>query len=202
MADHFYLSLWLKQHDDETMFDRFRVLLESFPYSRMKPLVRGLRVYPLDWGEQPALEENFPEGVVPETVVALASQVTHADYAYEVSAYWDLWTFVKNGGPAGWKLAPHAVRAVCYGTEFEEGRTDRGDLEIDFGLDTPFRADQQAPDAEARTLARDYRERLQENIRMLLDFIRDVTGKLPTEKKLLWCESGENFAEMIKQSFR
>jgi len=202
MADHFFLSLWLMDFRQADMLERLRAVLEAFPHSKTEGLVRGLRVYPLDWGEHPVLEEDFPEGVDVSTAVALASEFFHADYAYELSAFWDLWVFRKNGGPAGWKQAPHPVKIVCCGPGFEEGRREHGDLEIDFGLDTPFRADQRTPDTEARTLARDYRERLQENIRKLLDFIRLLKERLPIERKVLWTESGENFAEMIKQSFK
>jgi hypothetical protein len=202
MADHFYLSLWLMDFREADMLDRFRALLEAFPYSQGQGLIRSLLVYPLEWSEAPVLEDDFTEGVDPATAIALAGEFANGDYAYEVSAFWDLWVFRKNGGPAGWKQAPHPVRMYCCGPEFEEGRRERGDLEIDFGLDTPFRADQRTPDADARMLARDYRERLQENIRKMLDFVRVLKERLPIERKVLWTESGENFAEMIKASFR
>jgi hypothetical protein len=202
MADRFYLSIWLKGHSEADMLDCFRVALEAFPYSKSRGLIRGLRVYPLDWNEAPILEEDFPDGVSTETALALASEFLHADCAYEVSAFWDLWVFQKNGGPSGWKLAPSPIKIFCHGPEFDRGRQGRGDLEIDFGLDTPFRADQRTPDAEARALTQDYRERLQENIRKLLDYIRVLTERLPIDKKALWTDSGENFAEMVKRSFR
>ncbi len=202
MADRFFMSLWLTDFSEAEMLDRFGTLLEALPYSKSRGFIRNLNVYPLEWDEHPVLEEDFPDGIDVPTTLALAGEFRNPDYAYEVTAFWDLWVFRKNGGPAGWKLAPHPMRIICYGPDFEEGRREHGDLEIDFGFDSPFRADQRTPDTDARMLARDYRERLQENIHKLLDFIRVLSERLPIERKVLWTESGENFAEMIKQSFK
>ncbi len=200
MSDHFYLSLWLKDYEEAQMLDRFRVLLETFPYSKSRPLVQSIRVYPLSWSEHPVLEEDFAEGAETGYVLDLASEFLHGDYAYESTAYWDLWVFQKNGGPAGWKKVPRPVTLVCNGPDFDDGRAESGHLEVDFGLDTPFRAHQTLPDSGARASTRDYRERLQENMAGLLDFVRDVEKKLPVEKRLLWTETGENFAEMVRRS--
>src|SRR5512140_871204 len=202
MADHFYLSIWVTEQGETKMFERFALMLDAFPFSKSKGLVRGLRVYAVDWSEHPALEEDFPEGMDPATTLQLANEFLHADSAYQVDVYMDLWEFRKNGGPGGWHEVPHAVTLTCYGPEFEGKRDDRGDFEVDFGLDTPFRADQLMPDPGARAMVQDYREKLQENIRRLLDYVRAITERLPSERKMLWTESGENFAEMIKQSFR
>lgn len=202
MPDRFYLSLWLKQYEEAHMLERFRVLLDAFPYSEPRPGIRGIRVHPFNWSEHPVLEEDFRDGAETGHALALAAEFLHEDCAYQASAFWDLWVFQKNGGPAGWKKAAHPVTLVCYGPEFEDGRAERGHLEVDFGLDTPFRANHNVPDAAARALARDYRERLQENIRKLLDFVHEVEKRLPLEKRLLWTETGENFAEMIRQSLR
>lgn len=202
MADHFFLSLWLKQYDETKMLDFFRLVLETFPYSKARPRIRSLTVYPLNWNEHPVLEEDFSEGGDIPYTLGLASDFLHTDYAYEATAFWDLWVFQKNGGPGGWKELPRLVSLSCFGPGFEEGRAERGHIEIDFGLDTPFRADQRTPDIDARKLALDYRERLQANIRKLLEFVKRLTERLPIEKKLLWTESGESFAELIKQSLK
>jgi hypothetical protein len=58
------------------------------------------------------------------------------------------------------------------------------------------------PDAESRIMAREYRERLQENIRKLLGFVHELDKRLPVQRKTLWTESGENFAAMIRQSLQ
>lgn len=200
MADRFFLSVWLKDYDAGNMLDRFRVVLETFPYSESRPLIQSVQVHPLSFSEQPVLEEDFAEGAETQHVLALVSEFLHGDYAYEAVAYWDLWVFQKNGGPAAWKKVARPVTLLCFGPEFDEGEAEQGHLQVHFGLDTPFRADQQLPDAHARVMARDYRQRLQENIRKLLDFIRDLRNRLPTDKQVLWTESGENFAAMIRQS--
>ncbi len=202
VPDRFYLSLWLRDFTEENMLDRYRALLAIFPYSAAKPNMGSIRVYPLDWGEHPVLEEDFPEGADVAFVLGLASEFLHSDYAYEATAAWDIWQFQKNGGPGAWKKTTSLVRLMCYGPEFEEGRNERGHLEIDFGLDTPFRADQEVPDAEARMMTVEYLKPLQENIRKLLQFVQLVEEKLPVEKRLLWSESGEKFVDVIERSFQ
>ena len=201
MADKFYLSLWLKEYSEGQMLQRLGTLLETFPYSQQRPKARSLRVYPLSFNEHPVLEEDFPDGVETPQLLALAAEFLHGDCACEVGAFWDLWVFRKNGGPAAWKREPQAVSLFCYGPDFEEGAADRGHLEVDFGLDTPFRFGQRAPGAEARSLAGDYHLRLQENVTQLLDLIRALEKRLPVAKRWLWTETGGNFAEALKQSF-
>jgi hypothetical protein len=203
MADRFHLSLWLRDFDESQMLDRFRILLDAFPSSKVRPRVRTFRIYPLSWNEHPVLEEDFAEeGAETSYVLSLASEFFHGDYAYEASVFWDLWVFQKNGGPGAWKQTPAPVSLLCLGPDFEEGSREHGHLEVDFGFDTPFRANQGLPDAESRALARDYRERLQENIRKLLAFVHELNQRMPLERKLLWTESGENFADTIRQSMK
>ena len=200
MPDHFYLSLWLRDFAEERMLDHFRVLLEAFPYSAERPGIQSIRVYPFDWSEHPVLEEDFFEGATAPHVIELASEFLHGDYAYESTAYWDLWLFQKNGGPASWKRAPCRASLICHGPEFDEA-AQHGHLEVDFGLDTPFRADQKVPDEVARNAVRDYRQRLQDNMRKLLEFAKVAESRLPVVKRLLWSETGENFAELVRRSF-
>lgn len=201
MADRFYLSLWLKEQEEARMLERFRVLLEAFPYSELRPRVQALRVHPLNWTEPPVVDQTFREGAEIGDVLALAAEFLHVDYSYQASMFWDLWVFQTNGGAAAWRRAARSVTLLCHGPDFEDGQTERGHLEVDFGLDTPFRADQDIPDAQARMLTGDYRRRLQENLRKLMDFVHQLENRLPVEKRLLWTESGENFAEMMRKSF-
>ena len=49
-------------------------------------------------------------------------------------------------------------------------------------------------------LTGDYRQRLQENLVKLLEFVQQLEKRMPVEKRLLWTESGENLAEMIRKS--
>lgn len=203
MADRFYLSVWLRDYDESQMLDRFGILLDTFPFSKSRPRVRSFRVYPLNWNEHPVVEEDFTEeGAEPAHIISLASEFFHGDYAYEAAGFWDLWAFQKNGGPAAWKQVPVLATLLCFGPEFEESGAERGHLEVDFGPDTPFRADQSLPDSDSRILTRDYRERLQENIRKLLGFVHELDKRLPIERKTLWTESGTNFADMIRQSLK
>ena len=200
MADRFYLSLWLEEHQETRMLERFRVLLEAFPHSEVRPGVQALRVHPLNWTEPLVVDHTFRKGAEIGEALALAAEFTHGDYAYEASMFWDIWVFQTNGGPAAWRRVPRPVTLLCYGPDFEDGQAERGHLEVDFGPDTPFRADQDIPDAQARMLTGDYRQRLQENLVKLLEFVQQLEKRMPVEKRLLWTESGGNLAEMIRKS--
>lgn len=196
MPDLLYLSLWLKKHDTESVLAALGKVLEAFPFSQFFPGVRTVSVRALDWSEPPALEEEFAEGAEIAYALDLAAEFHHSDCAYEIIAFWDLWEFRHNGGPAGWRQAPRAVRFFAYGPEFADRGHERGHLELDLGLDTPFLVE----DAPAG-FAPDYRGPIQANIRKLLELVRGLSRHLDVEKRLLWTESGENFAQKIERSF-
>ena len=68
-------------------------------------------------------------------------------------------------------------------------RDDHEDFRIEFGLDTQF-----VPEVEtaAGVLM------IQSNIRSLLSLVKDIDGRLPIGRRLLWTESGVNFAELLQ----
>ena len=78
MADRFYLSLWLEEHQETRMLERFRVLLEAFPHSEVRPGVQALRVHPLNWTEPLVVDHTFREGAEIGEALALAAEFTHA----------------------------------------------------------------------------------------------------------------------------
>ena len=85
---------------------------------------------------------------------------------------------------------------ACVGSGFDaEAPENRGDIQINFGLDTPFLP----PESENTSAARPITppRPVQENIQQLLEYVHRLETKLPLMKKLLWCESGENLAEKI-----
>ncbi len=79
------------------------------------------------------------------------------------------------------------VSLFCFGPEFE---SDAGEhLQIDFGIDTWF-----LPQAEAPGSAR----LAQSNIRSLLSLVHELDDVLAIERRRLETESGENFAERLQ----
>ena len=169
MADHVYLSVWLKSYDNQGVLDAFRKILEDFPYSSSLPGVRYISVHPLDWSEPPTLEQEFAGGADAAHVLGLVAEFQHPDCAFQAAAFWDL------------AETPQRVELIAYGHQFEGRDEERGHLEIDLGLETPFLSSQA-------------------NVSKLISLVRTLTARLPVARRHVWTESGENFAEKIAGS--
>lgn len=229
MADLIYLSLSLNNYSAETMLQHWQKVLEAFPASQFQGM-RSLTIHPFDWSETPVFERTFGDDATPADATALAAEFLHDDYAYEVEMNWDLWVpddpakvvsqempdesepsevdddFENSGarGTAsnGWHRAPVVVSISCLGPEFEqEIPEDRADIQIKFGLDTPFLPPEEDvlfdsdQDLEVADL------RIRENLQQLLQFVHELDEILPVRKRLLWCDSGENLAEKIMDAW-
>ncbi|MBI4465488.1 MAG: hypothetical protein HY647_12350 [Acidobacteria bacterium] len=196
MADLIYLSLWLKDFHLHTMFPHWKSALEQFPASSGAPGAQSLTIYPLDWGQTPLLEQAFPPVADATQVVSLANEFLHEDCAYEAQMRWDLWVLASDANRTGWQKVQQVVSVACLGSRFDpEAPENRGNLQINFGLDTPFLppVSGSTPNTRPPFSARP----AQENLQQLLDYVHRLEQKLPLLKKLLWCESGENWAEKI-----
>src|SRR5262249_1395701 len=113
----------------------------------------------------------------------------HEDYAYVFEANWDLWT--PREGLSEWELQPSDVKFIARGDEFEEGEAKtQGDIQVDFGLDSPFLHEELQLSGELET-------RVRANVQALVDFIRRVEKNAGTSARLLWSESGENLAQKL-----
>ncbi len=166
MPDRLYLSFWLKRYGLKEVLAAMTTAVESFPYSATRPGVREVSVHPVDWSEPAAIEQEYREGADPAHALHAIDEFSHADCAFKTVVFWDL-----EGGP---------VRAeiIAYGPEFEGREEERGHLEIDLGLETPFVSSQV-------------------NVSKLIALARNLTVKLPVRKRRLWTESGEDFADHI-----
>lgn len=183
MADQLYLSIWLAGFTEQNMLQYFEILLRKFPFSRLLPRAL-LRIQAVDRTEPPLLEQLLPVPVDPERVIALAREFQHADCAYFLETAWDLWRFEGE-----WKLRPAPLTLSCFGPAFPSEMGEQ--LLIEFGLDTQF-----LPQAELSTNFAPVRH----NIRALLHLVEDLEGSLPVARRLLWSESGENFAERLQEA--
>lgn len=181
MADQLYLSYWLRGFTEYNMLRHFETALRKFPFSRLRPQAL-LRIYALEAAEPPALEQQLAVPVNPDDVLRLARQYHHADCAYIVETFWDLWRFEGE-----WKLRPAAVALACYGPLFPSELGEQ--IRIDFGLESQFlpQDDPSAPLAPVR-----------HNIRALLRLVEDLDSTLPVERRTLWSEGGENFAGRLE----
>jgi hypothetical protein len=189
VADPLYLSLWFPSFTEQNMMAHALSVLRQFPFSAVRPGVAYLAVHPVSWNEPPILEKRFNPGISPEDAIDAASDLLHEDYAYAFDLYWDLWTVE----PANkqWTLAPNRVRMIVQGEEFDERASEgNGQIEFDFGLDTPFLQEQVELDDEAEG-------RVRSNVHKLVDFTNKVEKNAQANGRLLWSDSEDNLAQKL-----
>ena len=198
MPDLVYLSLWLRDFDEQNMLAYWRQALEEFPASAQAPGVRSLAVYPFNWSEAPVAEEAFRDGISPQELLPLAEEFLHADCAYEAQIHWDLWTPKSEDIFGGWERRPQVVSILCLGTEFDpEGQEVPGRLEIVLGPESNFRPAEEwalTPEEKQQVMAG---PQMRENVETLVNYARQLERKLPVARRRLWCESGGNLAEQM-----
>jgi hypothetical protein len=184
MADQLYLSYWLRGFSEANMLRKFERLLRTFPFSTASTTVTTLRIYAIEFAEPPLLEVSFgsPTGI--EKIVETAAEFQNPDCAFLVGGSWDLWQ-----RDAGWLLSPAGVVLTCYGPQFQNETGDH--LRLELGLDSHYLPPPGQVSASGK---------VRSNIRSLLRLSHDLDGALPVERRLLWTESGENFAERLSQT--
>jgi hypothetical protein len=189
MADSLYLSLWFSDFSLESMFARALAVMREFPFSQKRPGITGLAVHPVSWSEPTILEQRFNPGAQPEEAIAATAGLLHEDYGYVFEANWELWT--PREGADEWVLQPSVVKFIVRGEEFEEGEAKaEGDIEVDFGLDSPFLHEELQLSGELET-------RVRANVQSLVDFINRVEKNSGTSARLLGSESDENLAQKL-----
>jgi len=188
MPDPLHLSLWFPHFETIEMLPRAASIMKQFPFSDRQPGISYLAVQPVSWSEATVLERRFVPSVSPEAAALIASDLLHEDYAYVFEAYWDLWLPENVSG--AWQLQPSPVKFLVHGKEFDRAESESGDIEIDFGLDSPFLL-------EDRKLDPDDESRLQQNVAKLVAFTLAVEKNSGATSRLLWSESDENFAQKL-----
>jgi hypothetical protein len=188
MADPLYLSLWFPHFETIEILPRAVTVMKQFPFSRQRPGITYLALHPVSWGEATVLEQRFNPGIPPEEAAGMANDLLHEDFAYVFEAFWDLWTPGDSGEP--WSLQPNQVKFLVHGREFERSDSEVGDIEIDFGLDTPFLH-------EEMTLSPIDKARLQENVQQLVAFTTTLEKRSGASERLLRSESEENLAQKL-----
>lgn len=181
MPERVYLSLWIRGFDAENMLRHFRRMLERFPYSRLRPGIDALRVYAFEDSEPPALEHLFSGAPDVEAVLRLAGEFKHADCAYLVDGWWELWRF-----DGAWKLTPSRVTLCCFGPSFDNPTGDH--LRVELPSESDFTPGTGLPGA-ARAI--------ESNLQGLLRLARELGEALPLERRRVWTESGEDLAARL-----
>ncbi len=166
------------------MLRHYQKLLDLFPYSRLSKADATLRVIPVSYAEPAILERPFKNPVDVPLVLAAAKEAQNPDSAYRLDTAWDLWQYDQD-----WEVQPARVTLCCLGPDFEK---DMGEnLRIEFGIDTHFLPQPDLPGNAVMT---------QSNIKSLLKLVHDLDDALRVQRRQLWTESGENFAEKLKEA--
>jgi hypothetical protein len=189
MADSLYLSLWFRDSELEDLLPHGLRAMQQFLYSKGLPGIAGLSIHPVSWNEATFLEQRYRPGIKPEEAVLLASDLLHEDYGYVFEANWDLWT--PESGEGEWHKRPTPVKFIARAQDFEEGEAGtQGEIQVDFGLDTPFLH-------EELRLTSELESRVRANVQLLVDYINRVEANVGAETRLLWSESDENLAQKL-----
>jgi hypothetical protein len=181
MADRLFLSYRLTGFTASNMVRHFERMLRPFPFSKLSDAPRTLRVHAVSFAEPALYEESFAPDVSLDTIVPVIREYLAPDCAATLESEWDLWQH-----DADWQLMPAKVELQCFGPSFETDSED--DLRIDFGPDSYFIPDPSMPDGAFMA---------QSNIRSLLTLVERLDAELQVERRLLWTESGENFADRL-----
>ncbi|MGA9529945.1 MAG: hypothetical protein WBS24_17665 [Terriglobales bacterium] len=189
MADSLYLSLWFPSFDLPDILSRTISVLRQIPFSAAQPGVSYLAIHPVSWNEPTVLERRFVPPLAPEDAVTLTTEFLHEDYAYVYETYWDLWGPAEAG--ASWVMKPSLIRVIAHGAEFEDdAAATAGQIQIDFGFDTPFLHEEMALTMETET-------RVRSNVQRLVEFTGKMESNSGATGRLLWSESDENLAQKL-----
>jgi hypothetical protein len=184
MADQLYLSYWIPGFSAQNMLRYYEKLLRLFPFSRLAQEGPLFRVLAVDYTMPAVVEYPFPPTVTVEDILAAAKEFPDPDVCYELEAWWDLWRFEGD-----WKLQPARAKLVCLGPEFAGGPGE--DLSVEFGIDAQFLPQPELPN---------FLRMSQSNVRSLLKLVHDLDDSFATGKRQLWTESGENFADTLREA--
>lgn len=188
MSDSLYFSLWFGDFETDELLPHALRVLQQFVPSTSLPGISQIAVHPISWNEPTILEQRYRPGISPEQAVVIASDLLHEDYAYTFESHWDLWT---PEAQTEWSRKPVPVRFIVRGNEFEDGESEsQGEIEVDFGLDTPFLH-------EEMQLTGELEARVRANVQLLVDFIHRVEMNSGAATRLLWSESEENLAQKL-----
>jgi hypothetical protein len=188
MPDSLYLSLWFPSVETVEILPRAVSVMQQFPFSKERPGISYVAVQPVSWAEATVVERRFNPGIPPGDAVQIAADLLNEDYAYVFEAYWDLWS--PENPSREWLLEPRLVKFLIHGKDFERANPEEGDIEIDFGLDSPFLY-------EDFELADSDEDRLKHNVQKLVKFTAAAEKESGASGRLLWSESEENLAQKL-----
>ena len=185
MGDPLFLSLWLGGFSPLALPIYFRKPLRSSRSPNSRP-VRCLRVWAVSFHEVPVFESFLDTAVDAREAAGLVQEFLHDDCCVQAETRWDLWLW-----DGDWALKPSRVCIELHAPLFEHDVLNPlGEAEqiwIDLGREELYppqpKSDQLRP--------------VQSNIRSILHLADDLEEALTVERRLLWSESEDNFAERL-----
>jgi hypothetical protein len=189
MPDSLYLNLWFGRSELVENLAHAVTVMRQIPASTQLSGISSVAVHPISWSEATILEQRFRPGIPAEDAATIAAGLPHEDYAYVFEAHWDLWA--PQPPQTDWVLQPSPVRVIVRGEEFEDGEAEaQGEVQMDFGTDTPFLHEELQFSAELEA-------RVRANVQKLVDFTTAVEKNSGAKTRLLWSESEENLAQKL-----
>jgi hypothetical protein len=189
VTDQLYLSIWLDRNARPNRRRHFEKLLRIFPFSQREQGQNTVSIQAVSATEPPLFERPMNGPVDVEEVLEALRDYSGDDLGLRVETWWDLWQYTDN-----WALAPARVSLSCLGPEFDNGATyesgEQEDLRIEFGVDIHYLPQ---PDVPGSTRL------VESNIKSLLRLVHELDSALPMAKRRLETESGENFADRLKE---
>jgi hypothetical protein len=220
VANQAYMSVWCKNFGEDQMLEQFRAFLDTVSFSEKKPGFTHFMIRAVDASEAPLLEHDLRAVPLDAAgVIEMAQDHHHSDSSYEVRANWDLWVFDANS--AKWQSEAQALEILCHGEDYDDAFwRENGHIEVNFGFEHLFtghagllgiRRAARGAAAESPEEARffeamawpenlqSYQEKTRENIRKLLDWVRQIEKAIPVERIRLWSEGEENFESRLEE---
>lgn len=186
MADQLYLSYWIRGFTQHNALRHFEGVLKKFPFSRLLPKA-SLTIYAVNFTEPPLLMREFAGEIDTAEILTAARDFQAPDCAYEIESAWELWRQVEGE----WKLAPAHVVLTCHGPMFPSELGEQ--IRIEFGHDSQFLPQRNVAGSLDAT---------RHNIKSLLHLVKDLDDTIAVDKRQLWSESGENFAERLQSELQ
>jgi hypothetical protein len=181
--------LWLERGVQGSRLRQFEKLLRQFPFSQRPQPQSVLSIHAVAATEPALLERPINGPLDPAELSPTLQEYAGDDVAYRLESWWDLWQL--NGD---WKLQPARVVLACFGPEFDNGTVQAADkqedLRIEFGVDTYFLPQPDIPGSA---------KLVESNIKSLLRLVHELDATLPVAKRRLETESGENFADRLRE---
>jgi hypothetical protein len=184
MADQLFLSYWIRGFSANSMLRHYEKLLHQFPFSVLTKAEAILQIRAVDEHEPVLVELPFLSPPELEALVATCRDFQNEDSCFQLETAWDLWRYEGD-----WKLEPSRVTLSCFGPSYpsEEGEN----LRMELGLESHFLPDPDLPNG--LYMARS-------NLRSLMTLVHKIDDALPASKRRLFSESGENFAEKLRDA--